>query len=707
MIAKKHRSRLEEIKDNIQASYEYFEKNNRRYHEFMKFVFETSLSEDDMTKLDILQKPTVEFNILEAMISRLRGEFSKQEPSIIARAADGVRVEDLTPEFIRTLEVVEAHIREIFFDATNDSLEYNIYSDLLAGGYSVVEVFTDYINELSFEQNIKVERVFDPTLTVFDPLARESHKGDGNYCAQLSPMTVEEFEREFGEGAADNMKFQRNASIGSFNWSYQNQDQEIVLVARYFEKKKKKEKIVKLSNGHVVVKKHYDDFLEMWNKEGFIEQAPIVISERDTVIETIEKYTLCGEKVLSHEKTNYKYLPLVFIDGNSVNIREAEDGATFQMTRPFVYHAKGVQRLKNFSGQTVASEIENMVQHKFKVAVESIPEDYQEAYKNVQQASTLVYNAFYKDNPEVPLPPPMEVQRTPTPPIVESTFMGTDRVTQTILGTYDSVLGTNDKQISGVAIQQGAMQSNAAAIPYLMGFVKGLNRIAQIIIDLMPKYYVTPRSLPIMQPDGKRSYQIINHPNNPQSINLDYKPNNLQIKVEAGVSSAVQKQVAIDQIIRMMESSQLFAEFINTMGLETLLDNMDIRGIEQLKAQSVIFMQQMAEAKKAQAEEGDPMLKAQQDQTETVKQIEMAKIEQQAVKTEGDHAIQAAKVAVEQKNTDIKFMQMMAQIEQGNMKQALEQERVDAENARSAVETAMTIARDQHDRSKVKSRSNE
>lgn len=707
MISKKHRSRLDEIKDNIQGSYEYFEKNNRRYHEFMKFVFETSLSDDDMTKLDILQKPNVEFNILEAMISRLRGEFAKQEPSIIARAADGVRIEDLTPEFIKTLEVVEAHIREIFFDATNDSLEYNIYSDLLAGGYSVVEVFTDYINELSFEQNIKVERVFDPTLTVFDPLARESHKGDGNFCAQLSPMTVEDFEREFGEGAADRMKFQRNAALGSFNWSYQNQDQEIVLVARYFEKKKKKEKIVKLSNGHVVVKKHYDEFLEMWNAQGFIEQAPIIISERDSVIETIEKYTLCGDKILSHDKTNYKFLPLVFIDGNSVNLREAEDGATFQMTRPFVYHAKGVQRLKNFSGQTVASEIENMVQHKFKVAVESIPEDYQEAYKNVQQASTLVYNAFYKDNPEQPLPPPMEIQRTPTPPIVESTFMGTDRVTQTILGTYDSVLGTNDKQISGVAIQQGALQSNAAAIPYLMGFVKGLNRIAQIIIDLMPKYYVTPRSLPIRQPDGKRSYQIINHPDNPNSINLNYKSNNLQIKVEAGVSSGVQKQVAIDQIIKMMGASQLFAEFINTMGLETLLDNLDIRGIEQMKAQSVIFMQQKMEMMKAQAEQGDPMMKAQQEQTQAVTQIEMAKIEQQSIKAEGDHAIQAAKVAVEQKNTDIKFMQVMAQIEQGNMKQALEQERVDAENARSAVETAMTFARDLHDRSQENIRSEE
>lgn len=700
MIAKKHSSRLEEIKSNIQASYEYFEKNNRRYHEFMKFVFETSLTDDDQTKLDILQKPCIEFNILEAMISRLRGEFAKQEPSIVARAADGVRVEDLTPDFIKTLEVVEAHVREIFFDASNDSLEYNIYSDLLAGGYSVVEIYTDYINELSFEQNIKVERVFDPTLTVFDPLARDSHKGDGNYCAQLTPMTVDEFEKEFGEGKADGMKFQRNASLGSFNWSYQNQDQEIVLVARYFEKKKKKEPIVKLSNGHVVLKKHYDDFLKMWNDQGFIEQAPIVISERMTMIETIEKFNVCGDKILSHEKTNYKFLPLVFIDGNSVNIREAEDGATTQMTRPFVYHAKGVQRLKNFSGQTVAAEIENMVQHKFKVAVESIPEDYQDAYKNVQQASTLIYNAFYDNNPEQPLPPPMEIQRTPTPPIVESTFMGTDRVTQTILGSYDSVLGTNDKQISGVAIQQGAMQSNAAAIPYLMGYVKGLNRIAQIIIDLIPKYYVTPRSLPIMQADGKRSYQIINHPNNPQSIDLDYKANNLQIKVEAGVSSAVQKQVAIEQIIKMMQSSQLFAEFINTMGLETILDNLDIRGIEQLKAQSVVFMQQMQEAQKAQAEKGDPMLKAQQEQTQAVREIEMAKIEQQSIKAEGDMAIQAAKVAVEQKNTDIKFMQVMAQIEQGNMKVSLEQEKVDAENARSAVETAIEFSRDLHERSR-------
>ena len=697
MVAKKHTDKLDEIKKNIEAAHDYWLPNTERYNQFMKFVFETSLSSEDRDKLDVLQKPAVEFNILEAMISRLRGEFAKQEPSIVVRASEGVRVEELTPEFIRTLQVIEAHLREIFFDATNDSLEYNIYSDLLAGGYSVVYIYTGYINELSFEQNIKVERVFDPTLTGFDPLARDSHKGDGNFCFQLVPKSKEDFEEEFGEGMARNMKFAKSNNVGNFNWSYSNQEkQEIVLVADYYCKKKKKEKLVKLSNGHSIVKKHYDRFLELWNQQGFIEQAPIIVAERDTVIETIERYTICEDKVLSHEETSYKFLPLVFIDGNSVIIRDNENGASSQMTRPFVYHAKGVQQLKNFSGQTVAAEIENMVQHKFMVALESIPEDYADAYKNVQQASTLVYNAFYKDNPEVPLNPPREVQRTPTPDIVNMTFMGTDQVTQTILGTYDSVLGTNDKQISGVAIQQGAMQSNAAAIPYLQGYIKGINRIAQIITDLIPKYYVTPRSLPIKHSDGKRDYQIINQPNNPDSIDLSYNPNSLQIKVEAGVSSSVQKQVALEQIIKMMQSSQLFAEFINTQGLETILDNMDIRGIEGLKAQAVQFMQQLQEQKEQQAQQGNPEETAMREQTEAIKEIEMAKVEQQQQKIEGELAIQAAKVANEKQLTDIKFMQVMAQLEQGETKLGIEQEKVDSENARTAVEHVIKSAEIAH-----------
>ena len=132
---------------------------------------------------------------------------------------------------------------------------------------------------------------------------------------------------------------------------------------------------------------------------------PEVISERYTTIETIDRYIFCENKVLRHEKTPYKYLPLVFIDGNSVVLPQDMGASSKQMTRPYVYQTMGTQKLKNFAGQTIGAEITGMVQHKFKAALESIPEQYLETYTDVQNAQTLIYYAFNPDNPDQALPP--------------------------------------------------------------------------------------------------------------------------------------------------------------------------------------------------------------------------------------------------------------------------------------------------------------
>lgn len=695
----KNMDTLKILKKNVENSRNYSIRNFDRYHEFMRFVFLSSLTDQDIEKLGVLKKPAIEFNRGEAYLSRLRGEFAKHQPNLTVRATDGVRLEDLTPEFLETIDTVQFHMNEIFFNSNNDSLDYNIYSDILAGGFSVVHMYTDYVNNMSFEQVLKRERVFDPTMTGFDPLARESHKGDGAYCFQLIPKTKEDFEDEFGSAAAKNIKFARQGLSG-FNWSYKNQDQEIMLLAEYYYKVKKKARIAKLSNGHVILKKHYEQFEALWNEQGFIEQIPIIIEERNSSIEEIKRVLFCEDKILDEQNTFYTMFPLIYIDGNSVMLKQHENGASEQVTRPYLFHAKGIQQLTNFAGQTVGAEIENLVQHKFIVAIEAIPEGYEDAYKNVQQASTLAYNAFYKNNPEVKLDPPREVNRTPTPPIVENIFMGTDRITQTILGTYDSVLATNDKQISGVGIQQGALQSNAAAIPYLMGYIKGLNRQAEFALDVLPKIYVTPRSIPIRKADGKRDYQIINKTSDPLSVDFNYNPNSLQVKVEAGVSSAIQKQLALEQITALSSAIPVVGEFIQEYGLETVIDNMDLKNVDHLKAQAEIFMKEVKERRMQAAEQGDPQTNMAKMQVEALSQIEMAKIEQQTMKAEGDHSIAVARVAVEKQKADTQFAALMAQVEQNVRKMDIEEEKVASEDARTAVETAMEIAKQHHERSR-------
>ena len=692
-IAKKHSDRLPDLKKFVEEAQQYFNSNVERFREFHRFVFKTSLTQSELGTLQELGKPTIEFNILEAYISKLRGEFAKQQPSLSVRAADGVPLSMLNEQFTETISVIEAHLRAIFFDGANDMLEYNIYTDLLAGGFSVMRVFTDYVNDMSLEQNIMVDRVFDPTLTGFDPLARASHKGDGRFCFELYPMTREEFEEEFGKEATQTMRFTRD--LEGFDWSYRNNEEDIVLVCDFFEKVRKREKIIKLTNGHTTTEKEYKKFIEMWESEGRIEQAPLPMGDgRWTNVESICRYRFCENRLLDYKMTDYKFLPLVFVDGNSISITEG--GSTSQMTRPYVYHAKGIQRLKNFAGQSLANEIENTVQHKFIVAIESIPEDYQEAYDNVQKAQTLVYNHFLDTrNPDIQLPPPREVTRTPIPPEITNTFRMSDEMTQVILGSYDGA-AQNNNLMSGVAIARIASQSNTASVPYIVGYIKGINRVAEIIVDLIPKYYRTPRSLPILLPSGKRKYYEVNRPG---SLYMNFDPNSLQVKVEVGVNFAMQKEIALQTIQALMQSSQQFAQFMNENGLPILLDNIDIRGIEELKMKAEHFMQEQAQMKQQgmQAQQqGMEMQKQMQQmqmqeaqkelQSPTRAQIEIMSLQEKS-------KLDAANVAIKERDSEIKYMELIAKIRNEELSAEMAREKADAENMRSSVLAAVEVSK--------------
>jgi len=694
-IAKKYTSELEKIKASVEQAYTYFRPNYERYHQFMRFVYKTTLTPDDISVLTTLGKPQIEFNMMEAYISRLRGEFSRMEPGFIVRAQDGY--EDIDPKL---LEILEAHFRSILVDSDNDGFSYDVYTDLLVGGFSVVELFTDYMSEMSMDQKICTGRVFDPTLCGFDPLARKSHKGDGAFAFQLFPKEAEEVEREYGSNALKGLKYAR--AFSGFNWSYRSSKKDIVLLCQYDKKEYKKKKITKLSNGRVVTVDNYEKLLVMWDEAGYIEQPPIPIGKtRETTIEEICRYTLSGAELIKVEKTNFNMLPLVFFDGNSAVLRDNNDSSAEQMTRPYIYNVKDAQRLKNYAGQSLANELENTVEHKFIASVESIPEDYIDAYIDVQKPGTLLYNAFHEGDTNVPLAPPREVVRTPIPPQISETFQMSDNLIQGILGSYDAALGIQNNELSGVAIMQGAMHSNAAAMPYTVGFMKGLNRVCQVILDLIPKYYVTPRSLPIVKPDGKRSYEVVNKPGNPY---MDYNAMSLDVKVEAGVNFEVQKQISLETIIQLMQTSETFAAFINAKGIGILLDNIDIRGIEGLRQEAAQFMQEMQQKQAQQEQMAMQQMQQQLDPKEVMAQqakADMMKVQQKAQATEIQAQVDLTKIAtddaVKNKQADIDFLKVMADIEDSDTDLAIKQEKIDAENARTAVNMAVDVSKHHHE----------
>lgn len=679
-VAKKHQDQLERIKKNVKNSYEGFMPNYDRFNEFRKFIFETSLSQDDITMLTDVSKPQIEFNVTEAYISRLMGEFSKQEPSVSVYTEDENLVDPLTAH------VTEQHIRHILLDSKNHNTRWELMKDLYSGGFSVAKIWTEYANAMSMKQVIQYDRVFDPTLCGFDLLARQSHKGDGEFCFEIYPYELEVFKsmREFKHINTNKISFARK--FAGFNWSYLSGNQKIVLVADYYEKKKRDVKIVETADGKVMTLAEYNAMQEAW--KDITVMPSIKGKPRWTTLETICRYRCVESEIISYTETDFTYFPLVFFDGNSIMIKSPKtNSAVQQFTRPYPYHAKGAQRLKNFTGITLANEIENMVQHKFMVAREALPkeEDWLEAYKDVQKANTLVYNAFFEEDPDKPIPNPVrEIQRVQTPPEVVQTFAATDSLMQNILGSYDASLGINNNQLSGIAIVEAATQSNAAAMPYVVGFLQGMQRIAEIFVDLIPKYYKTPRTIPVMGVDGKHEYVKIN---TPDGVGMFYDTNALNVRVEAGVSFQIQKSRALQQIIALQQSSPLFAQFMNERGLGVLLDNVEIKGIDQLKMLVEDWMKEQQKMKQAALQNQQQQM--QNNPLMIRNQIEMAKLQQKAQESQQKAAISQGQLQIDMerlKNDQVKVLADSIASKQQSMTQMLKAE---TERFSKQVELAM------------------
>lgn len=632
-VAKKRRAQLGRIKKLVKKTHDYFNDNCKRYNRFRRFVFERSLSEDDRSLLATLGKPQLEFNVLEAYISRLLGEFSKQEPSVIVMPSSPQAVDP------KMIDLVELHLRHAISSPIAERTKYEIYKAMLSGGFSVGKVFTEYASPMSFDQEIRFTNVSDPTLCGFDPMAREPHKGDGDFCFEIFPMERERFEGEYPDIRLDKINFTR--SMAGFNWSYTNNGIEYLLVCDWYEKKKLEVTIVQLRDGRVMERDEYQKMVDEWQE---MTVPPAILGKpRKTDRETIVRYRLIDNQVISYEETDYSMLPLVFFDGNSVMIANADSNNVRQVTRPYVYHALGAQRLKNFAGISLANEIENTIQHKFMVAKEALPKegDALAAYEDVQKASVLIFNAFDEQNPDKQIPMPIrEVQRNPAPPEILQAFTGTDSLIQNVLGSYDASLGINNNQLSGVAVVEAATQSNAAAMPFLVGFMQGLQRVAQVMVSLFPKYYTTPRTIPVQDEEGKRGYVMLNSPG---TMKMEYDPYALNVVVDIGPSFRVQQSKTIQQIVALQQASPMFAQFMAERGLPYLLSNVEMLGIERLKEEAEEWMAEQAKLKQQQQQELQQKAMAMNPAMQKV-EVEKQKVAQDAQKNAMQFQVDMAKL---------------------------------------------------------------
>lgn len=686
---------LHKLCKKVETSYIYFKDNCQRFRDFKNYTFRETLTEQQKGMLTSLNRPQLEFNLGAASVSRKLGEFAMHEPSIIVTPSEGVPVDQ------EVLDTIEGNIRHKIHDANKNSFGNEVQKDMLGGGFSAAKVYTDYQSPMSLNQDIFWSKCFDATMVGFDPLARAPHKGDGQYSFEMYPVIAEDLKEQFPKVIISE---KADATfIESYQWSYKDMyDNIVILVCDMYEKVKKRVKIVKLADGKVMTAKNYEKLQKYWVDNNIIEQIPLPVATRMSVVDVIVNVKFIKDQILEQKDTDYNLLPHVFFDGNSDILCKGHTNTSYQFTKPYYYHAKGAQDMMNFMGIAITNSTDNLSASKFIVKEEAIPQqqDYIDAITEPQRANTIVVRAYSENNPDKPIPDPIrEVQYPALPPEVMGTFNQSVQFIQAILGSGASNPENAHDYISGKAIIEASNADNAAGMPYTIGYLAGLEQMARIHVDLMPKYILGRRTIPVVNKAGNRIYQDVNQPGKPC---LNYEQGAVKVQIDAGVNFQVQKDKAMAQIVGLMQASPKFAEFMNSkQGLPILLSNLVIYGADRLEDAAMEWLQEQ-EQKEAQMMQmqqemmqNDPrIIKAQAD----VKKVELEghELEMKAEQQQFEREIKIAELSIEQERVENEAILVQHEAEQEEVSAAVQREKAQAEIVAHSLDAAAKIAGIEH-----------
>ncbi len=645
---------LKRIKKNIMNTYDYNRDDFDRYRKYTKFTYDTSLTSEDKTLASALGRPQLESNQGEAYISRQMGEFAKQEPAFSVSSADNRK-----PVDIKLIEFLEGYLRHVQQTANEDnSFAYRAQHSSLGGGFGAIKVTPKYRDEMAFEVDFEINTPYDVLLCGWDPLAVLPHKGDGRFYYEGVPFAEEDAKERFGI-ELDSKDF--NNGFGDFSWQYKTSKEKIVLIFYYYEKKRKRTKIHYLTNRQTVTDQDYKASLVEWEKNNHLEQPAQIVKSRWTMLTTIYRTTLYSGGILDYEETDYAMFGMAKISGNSQFLHSPDSNTVYEMSRPYLYHTYDIQRAKNYALQSWVNWIENINMAKWVVAKEAIPDEdqYRAAYINIQQPGVTVYNGFMPWDPTssqggptaIPPPQPMRIQSMPQE--IGMLFDACDKTYQTILGSYDASLGINDNQLSGKAIFNGSINSNATAQPYLNSYIQAWQHIANCLIDLIPKYLKTERSVPIISKSGKREYVDIN---GKDGLKIEYTPSSLNVRVTASANYTLQKDYALQTMTGLGKAFPAVSQFMNSKGLPWIFENLDIKGADILRqeAQEWVVEQQQ---KAAQSQQQNPLVMKEKNEAARIQldtQESQAKTADAQARLQLDKQEQALKAAQQQQESVFK-----------------------------------------------------
>jgi len=275
------------------------------------------------------------------------------------------------------------------------------------------------------------------------------------------------------------------------------------------------------------------------------------IEKRDSY--RVERFVMSAGEILDGpDEWQGMHIPIVPFLGEEIKIGRQV------VRRGIVRNLKDVQRLFNYAISADAEAVALQPKAPFKgtrVNFEKYLDQWETA--NSKNWPFLEYDPdpLNGGRPPEREPPPVASQGIKELLTVATTEMSA------VTGIYPSSLGAPAQETSGRAIVARQREGDTGTFVYIEAFGRAIERIGQIIVDLIPHIYDNERSLRVVGDDGKMSKIDINKqvidPNGDGIATVlmnDLTTGSYQVSVQMGPSYSTKREEAREGIQTLMQS---------------------------------------------------------------------------------------------------------------------------------------------------------
>jgi hypothetical protein len=476
---------------------------------------------------------------------------------------------------VEVADIFNGMIRHIEYISDADVAYDTACENQVSYGEGYIRLLTEYCEDNTFDQDIKIGRVRNSFSVYMDPTIQDPTGADAKWCFVTEDITKAEFERMYPDAAP----ITTLQSLGVGDQSISNWlNEDTIRIADYYYIDFDRTTL-NLYPGNATAFEGTPEDKQLRAIYG----KPKKSRESDRA--KVKYCKINGYEILEEREWAGKYIPVIRIVGNEFEV----DGRLY--VSGLVRNAKDAQRMYNYWVSQEAEMLALAPKAPF-IGYGGQFEGYENQWKtaNTQNWPYLEVNPDVTDGQGGMLPLPQRAQ----PPMASSGLLqakaGASEDIKSTTGQYNASLGMGSNERSGKAILARQREGDVGTYHYGDNLARGVRHVARQLVDLIPKIYDTQRIARIIGEDGETKMIKIN-PEQPQPVNkiVDqqgiviekiYNPGVGKYDVVAitGPGYATKRQEALEAMAQLLSGNpQLWA-----VAGDLFVKNMDWPGAQEM-----------------------------------------------------------------------------------------------------------------------------